>query len=104
MVLGANRLHVFLRVIFPLSIPGVLAGSIVVFLLTASSFVTTRLIGQNLTRWFLNLVEEQVLIVFNWPFGAAMATVFIAILVLTITGYHRLLESRFAFLMRGRDR
>jgi putative spermidine/putrescine transport system permease protein len=104
MVLGANRLHVFFRVIFPLSIPGVLAGSIVVFLLTASSFVTTRLIGQNLTRWFLNLVEEQVLIVFNWPFGAAMATVFIAILVLTVTGYHRLLESKFAFLTRGRDR
>jgi putative spermidine/putrescine transport system permease protein len=104
MVLGANRLHVFFRVIFPLSVPGVLAGSIVVFLLTASSFVTTRLIGQNLTRWFLNLVEEQVLIVFNWPFGAAMATVFIAILVLTITGYHRLLESKFAFLMRGRGR
>jgi putative spermidine/putrescine transport system permease protein len=104
MVLGANRLHVFFRVIFPLSIPGVLAGSIVVFLLTASSFVTTRLIGQNLTRWFLNLVEEQVLIVFNWPFGAAMATIFIVILVLVITGYHRLLESKFAFLTRGKDR
>jgi putative spermidine/putrescine transport system permease protein len=104
MVLGANRMRVFLRVIFPLSMPGVLAGSIVVFLLTASSFVTTRLIGQNLTRWFLNLVEEQVLIVFNWPFGAAMATVFIAILVLMITGYHRLLERKFAFLIRGKDR
>jgi putative spermidine/putrescine transport system permease protein len=104
MVLGANRLHVFFWVIFPLGIPGVLAGSIVVFLLTASSFVTTRLIGQNLTRWFLNLVEEQVLIVFNWPFGAAMATIFIVILVLIITGCHRLLESKFAFLMRGQDR
>jgi putative spermidine/putrescine transport system permease protein len=104
MVLGASRLHVFFRVIFPLSVPGVLAGSIVVFLLTASSFVTTRLIGQNLTRWFLNLVEEQVLIVFNWPFGAAMATIFIVILVLMITGYHRLLESKFAFLMRREDR
>jgi putative spermidine/putrescine transport system permease protein len=104
MVLGANRLHVFVRVILPLSLPGVLAGSVVVFLLTASSFVTPRLIGQNLTRWFLNLVEEQVLIVFNWPFGAAMATIFIAILVLMITGYHRVLESRFAFLMRGKDR
>ena len=103
MVLGANRLHVFFRVIFPLSIPGLLAGSVVVFLLTASSFVTPRLIGQNLTRWFLNLVEEQVLIVFNWPFGAAMATIFIVILVLVITGYHRLLESKFAFLMRGKD-
>jgi putative spermidine/putrescine transport system permease protein len=104
MVLGANRLQVFLRVLFPLSIPGVLAGSIVVFLLSASSYVTPRLIGQNLTRWFLNLVEEQVLIVFNWPFGAAMATVFIAVLVLMITGYHRVLESKFAFLARGKDR
>jgi putative spermidine/putrescine transport system permease protein len=103
MVLGANRLHVFWRVIFPLSIPGVLSGSVVVFLLTASSFVTPRLIGQNLTRWFLNLVEEQVLIVFNWPFGAAMATIFIAILALMITGYHRVLESKFAFLMRGKN-
>jgi putative spermidine/putrescine transport system permease protein len=58
MALGANRVRVFFRVMLPLSIPGVLAGSVVVFLLTASSFVTTRLIGQNLTRWFLNLVEE----------------------------------------------
>jgi hypothetical protein len=33
-----------------------------------------------------------------------MATIFIAILVLTVTGYHRLLESKFAFLMRGMDR
>jgi putative spermidine/putrescine transport system permease protein len=104
MVLGANRLQVFFRVIFPLSIPGVLAGSVVVFLLTASSFVTPRLIGQSLTRWFLNLVEEQVLIVFDWPFGAAMATIFIAILVVMITGYHRMLESKFAFLMREKDR
>jgi putative spermidine/putrescine transport system permease protein len=104
MVLGANRWRVFFRVIFPLSMPGVLAGSVVVFLLTASSFVTTRLIGQNLTRWFLNLVEEQVLIVFNWPFGAAMATLFIVILVLIITGYHRVLESKLAFLTRGKER
>jgi hypothetical protein len=37
-------------------------------------------------------------------FWAAMATIFIAILVLTVTGYHRLLESKFAFLMRGMDR
>jgi putative spermidine/putrescine transport system permease protein len=103
MVLGANRLRVFLRVVLPLSIPGVLAGSIVVFLLSASSYVTPRLIGQNLTRWFLNLVEEQVLILFNWPFGAAMATTFIAVLVLIITGYHRVLESKFAFLARGKD-
>jgi putative spermidine/putrescine transport system permease protein len=93
---------VFARVILPLSLPGMLAGSVVVFLLTSSSFVTTRLIGQNLTRWFLNLVEEQILIVFDWPFGAAMATVFIIILMLIITVYHRLIEAKFAFLVKGK--
>jgi putative spermidine/putrescine transport system permease protein len=102
MTLGANRFHVFARVILPLSLPGMLAGSVVVFLLTSSSFVTTRLIGQNLTRWFLNLVEEQILIVFDWPFGAAMATVFIVILMLIITVYHRLIEAKFAFLVKGK--
>ena len=102
MILGANRLQVFWRVILPLSLPGMLAGSVVVFLLTASSFVTTRLIGQNLTRWFLNLMEEQILIVFDWPFGAAMATIFIAILMLLITLYHRLIEAKFAFLVKGK--
>jgi putative spermidine/putrescine transport system permease protein len=102
MTLGANRFHVFARIILPLSLPGMLAGSVVVFLLTSSSFVTTRLIGQNLTRWFLNLVEEQILIVFDWPFGAAMATIFIVILMLIITVYHRLIEAKFAFLVKGK--
>ena len=50
MVLGANRLQVFYRVILPLSIPGIAAGSLMVFLLTAGSFVTPRLIGKNLTK------------------------------------------------------
>lgn len=104
MILRANRFQVFRRVTLPLSIPGGLAGSIVVFLLSASSFVTPRLIGQNLTRWLLNLVEEQVLIVFDLPFGAAMATIFIAILMLLITAYHRLVEAKFAFLVKGKER
>lgn len=104
MVLGANRVQVFCRVIFPLSIPGVAAGSMLVFLLTAGSFVTPRLIGKNLTKWLLNLVEEQILIVFDWPFGAAMATIFIGVVVLLVTAYHRFLESKFAFLLKGKER
>jgi putative spermidine/putrescine transport system permease protein len=76
MVLGANRLQVFWRIILPLSLPGVAAGSMMVFLLTAGAFVTPRLIGKNLTKWLLMLVEEQILTVFDWPFGAAMAVIF----------------------------
>jgi putative spermidine/putrescine transport system permease protein len=102
MVLGANRLQVFYRVILPLSIPGIAAGSLVVFLLAAGSFVTPRLIGKNLTKWLLGLVEEQVLTVFNWPFGAAMAVIFIAVVLLLVAVYGRLLESKFAFLLKGK--
>jgi putative spermidine/putrescine transport system permease protein len=102
MVLGASRLQVFYRVILPLSIPGVAAGSMLVFLLAAGSFVTPRLIGQNLTKWLLSLVEEQVLTVFNWPFGAAMAVIFITIVLLLVVVYARLLESKFAFILKGK--
>ena len=102
MVLGANRFQVFYRVILPLSIPGIAAGSMLVFLLAAGSFVTPRLIGKNLTQWLLSLVEEQVLTVFNWPFGAAMAVIFIAVVLLLVVVYSRLLESKFAFLLKGK--
>ena len=103
MILGANRFQVFWRVILPLSLPGVAAGSLMVFILTAGSFVTPRLIGQNLTKWLLALVEEQILTVFDWPFGAAMAVIFIAVVLLLITAYWRALESKFAFMLREKD-
>lgn len=100
MVLGANRFQVFFRVILPLSVPGIAAGSMLVFLLAAGSFVTPRLIGKNLTKWLLNLVEEQVLTVFDWPFGAAMALIFIAGVLLLVATYARLLESKFAYFLK----
>lgn len=103
MILGANRFQVFWRVILPLSLPGVAAGSLMVFILTAGSFVTPRLIGQNLTKWLLALVEEQILTVFDWPFGAAMAVIFIVVVLLLITAYWHALESKFAFMLREKD-
>jgi putative spermidine/putrescine transport system permease protein len=103
MLLGANRLQVFYRIILPLSIPGIASGSLLVFLLTASSFVTPRLIGKNLTKWFLTLLEEQVLTVFHWPFGAALAVIFIVVVLLMVAAYLQALESKFAFLLRGKS-
>jgi putative spermidine/putrescine transport system permease protein len=102
MLLGANRLQVFYRIILPLSVPGIAAGSMLVFLLSASSFVTPRLIGKNLTKWFLTLLEEQVLTVFHWPFGAALAVIFIVVVLLLVVAYLQALESKFAFLLRGK--
>jgi putative spermidine/putrescine transport system permease protein len=101
MLLGANRLQVFYRIILPLSIPGIASGSLLVFLLSASSCVTPRLSGKNLTKWFLTLLEEQVLTVFHWPCGAALAVIFIVVVLLLVAVYLQALESKFAFLLRG---
>jgi putative spermidine/putrescine transport system permease protein len=103
MLLGANRLQVFYRIILPLSIPGIASGSLLVFLLSASSFVTPRLIGKNLTKWFLTLLEEQILTVFHWPFGAALAVIFIVVVLLMVTAYLQALESKFALLFKGKN-
>jgi putative spermidine/putrescine transport system permease protein len=102
-ILGANRFRVFCRIILPLSVPGIAAGSLLVFLLTAGSFVAPRLIGKNLTKWLLTLVEEQVLTVFDWPFGATMAVIFMIIVLTLVAVYSRALESKFAFLLKGKN-
>jgi putative spermidine/putrescine transport system permease protein len=76
--LGANRLQTFLRVVLPMSLPGVVAGAQIVFTLAISAFVTPELLGggkvQVLSRaiWF-NVVDV------NWPLAAVEAIVLLAL-------------------------
>ncbi len=76
--LGANRLQTFLRVVLPMSLPGVVAGCQIVFTLAISAFVTPELLGggkvQVLSRaiWF-NVVDV------NWPLAAVEAIVLLAL-------------------------
>ena len=75
--LGATGWQVFRRVTLPLSVPGLAAGCTLVFSLTASSFVIPALLGGNFAKMLGPLVQEQILSVFDWPFGAALATALI---------------------------
>jgi putative spermidine/putrescine transport system permease protein len=93
--LGASSWAVFRRVTFPLSIPGLAVGCTLVFSLTSSSFVTPALLGGNFSRMLGTLVEEQIMSVFDWPFGAAIATVLIVIVMTINLGYIWLIERRF---------
>lgn len=79
--LGGSSLAVFRRVTLPLSIPGLAVGSTLVFSLTASSFVAPALLGGNFAKMLGTLVEEQIMSVFDWPFGAAIATVLVALIM-----------------------
>jgi putative spermidine/putrescine transport system permease protein len=93
--LGASAWQAFWRVTLPLSVPGLAVGSTLVFSLTASSFVAPALLGGNFAKMLGTLVEEQIMSVFDWPFGAAIATVLIVIVLVINLAYVYLVERRF---------
>src|SRR6267142_1403022 len=79
--LGATSWRTFRRIILPLCLPGLTVGCTLVFSLTAGSFVTPAILGGSSGQMLGVLVEQQILIVYNWPFGAACATVLVAIVL-----------------------
>ena len=80
---GANRGRVFLRVILPLSVPGLAVGLSLVFSLTAAAYVTPQILGGNFSPLIGTLIHQQVLVLNDWPFGAALATLLIIAVLMT---------------------
>ncbi|MBE7468485.1 MAG: ABC transporter permease [Anaerolineae bacterium] len=70
--LGADGLRVFLRVILPLTMPGVVAASIITFIPALGDFITPDLMGGGNTFLIGNVLQQQFLTVRDWPFGSAM--------------------------------
>src|SRR3954453_12944268 len=92
--LGATSWRTFRRVTLPLSLPGLTVGCTLVFSLTAGSFVTPVILGGTAGQMLGVLVEQQILIVYNWPFGAACATVLVAIVLAVNFASIRILDRR----------
>lgn len=89
--LGAGPWRTFRRVFFPLSLPGVGAGCLLVFVLSIGYFITPALLGGLGDTFIAQLIEQQVNVVLNWNFAAALAvTLFVATMVLLYL-YNRLL-------------
>lgn len=92
--LGASSWRVFRRVTLPLSLPGLAVGFTLVFSLTAGSFVTPAILGGTNAQMLGNLIDQQISAVYDWPFGATIATVLVAIVVAVNLVSMRLLEGR----------
>jgi putative spermidine/putrescine transport system permease protein len=73
--LGASRIKVFWRLILPLSWPGIQAGTILVFVLTLSAYVTPVMLGGAQVKTMSVLVVQNLIDNFQWPVGAAQALV-----------------------------
>src|SRR5262245_38861798 len=85
--LGASPARVFRRVVLPLSLPGVQAGVILVFVLAASAYVIPMLIGGGRVQTMATVMVQQLLGGFLWPFGAALALVLSAAVVLALVSF-----------------
>jgi len=90
--LGAGPVRAFLAITLPLSLPGIVAGSVLVFTLSMSAFVTPAILGGTRVRVVAYLIYEEFLLSLNWPFGAALALLLVAITMLVVLGYNRWLE------------
>ena len=73
--LGDSKLRRFLRITLPLSMPGVIGASILIFVPTTGDFVTPELVGGPAGAMIANVIETQFTQVGNWPLGAALALV-----------------------------
>ena len=83
--LGAGPVRTFLRVTLPLTLPGVAAGGVFVFVLSIGNFVTPALLGGGRFQMIGNLVYDQFLTASDWPFGAALGMILIAIMIVLLT-------------------
>ncbi len=87
--LGASRWHTFWRVTLPLSMPGVIAGSILVFIPSAGAFLIPTLLGGSRTVMTGNLIQQQFLQARNWAFGSALSVMLAVLLLGAILFYVR---------------
>ncbi len=94
--LGASAFAVWRRVVLPQIVPGMLSGAVIVFALAASAFATPAIIGGRRLKVAATLAYDEFLNTLDWPLGAAVATLLLALLVAIIVGSNRLIERRFA--------
>lgn len=81
----------FRKVIFPMSMPGVLAGSLLTFIPASGDFINAEYLGSTQTRMIGNVIQDQFLRVKDYPLAAAMSFVLMAIILVLVVAYTRAL-------------
>lgn len=82
--LGGSAITTFRRITLPLTLPGIAAGAVFVFVLSIGNFLTPALLGGGRFQMIGNLVYDQFLTANDWPFGAALSMVLITLMILLL--------------------
>lgn len=90
--LGASPWRVFWKITAPLSLPGVIAGLLIVFSLASSSFVTPALLGGSDYKVLSVIIYQQALILQNWPLAAAFSVALVMVVILVLLIQTRVIE------------
>lgn len=89
--LGANRLTVFTKILFPLALPGISAGVLITFMVAMASYVTPAILGGGV-KVVPVVITDTFTSTSNWPFASAMSMILVAIALFVIVGYQRVLR------------
>ncbi len=89
--LGASRWQTFWRVSFPLSLPGIGAGALLVFIMALGFFITPALLGGRKEQMLSNLIQIQIVDLLNWPFASAMSVILLIATLIVFSIYNRYL-------------
>ncbi|WP_099826064.1 ABC transporter permease [Oceaniglobus indicus] len=79
--LGAKWWTILWRIVLPLSAPGLIAGAVLVFVPVVGSFMEPRILGGRLGTYYGTVIEDQFVAVFNWPLGAALSFILLAVVL-----------------------
>lgn len=97
--LGATRWNSFLEITLPLSLPGLAAGGLLCFVLSAGTYITPLVLGGPTDAMFANLVFEAIITQLDWPLGSALSLMLLAVLGVLVLVYNHFLG--LAQLMKG---
>lgn len=87
--LGANQIRTFFRIILPLTLPGIIAGSILVFIPALGAFITPDILGGAKTVMVGNLIQNQFLQARDWPFGSTLSMGLMILVLIPVMIYFR---------------
>lgn len=90
--LGAGGAATFRHVVLPLSLPGVAAGCVIVFILALGFFITPALVGGPRTLMISTLIGQQATELLNWPFAGALAAVLLGVTLALVLAFNRALR------------
>jgi ABC-type spermidine/putrescine transport system permease subunit I len=93
--LGASKLQTFVKITFPLSLPGIALAALLAFVGGITSFVAPLMLGGGHVSFISNLIYNKVVVLSDYPFGSAASVILLSVSLMIMFGINKLLMRKF---------